>query len=298
MTTRPWQLALIAAVVAGLSTLARAQSVPLGGMPPQTGVPSTAMPPVLREVGFDQRLSERVPLDITLRDEDGRAVRLGDFFGRRPVVLTLVYYECPMLCTQVLNSLVGALMVLTLEPGKDFELVTVSFDPRETPALAAQKKATYLERYKRPGAERAWHFLTGDEPSIKRLTAAVGFRYVYDNDIRQFAHPSGITVLTPDGRLSHYLYGIEYGPRDLRFALVDASAGKIGTPIDKLLLYCYHYNPATGRYGFVVMTIVRAAGIATVLSIVTFIIVMRRREIRNLAAARRTDRDPAGGAIR
>lgn len=270
--------ALVAGALATLASVAGAQSVPLNGMPPQTGVPASAMPPMLREVGFDQRLNERVPLDVTLTDEQGRASRLGEFFGTRPVVLTLVYYECPMLCTQVLNSLAGALGVLTFEPGRDFDVVTLSFNPRETPALASAKKATYLERYRRAGAERGWHFLTGDEASIKRITDAVGFRYVYDQDLQQYAHPSGIIVLTPDGRISHYLYGIEYGPRDLRLALVDASAGRIGGPVDKLLLYCYHYNPATGRYGFVVMTIVRAAGIATVILILTFIGVMLRRE--------------------
>lgn len=281
--TRIAVLALGAVLAAALS--AGAQSVPLSGGPPQVGVPASAMPPVLREVGFDQRLNERVPLDITLRDEQGRTVTLGEFFGARPVVLTLVYYECPMLCTQVLGSLAGALTTLTLEPGRDFEIVTVSFNPAETPALAAAKKADYLERYRRPGAEKAWHFLTGDEASIGRLTGAVGFRYVYDQDVRQYAHPSGITVLTPDGRLSHYLYGIEYGPRDLRLALVDASAGRIGTAVDQLLLYCYHYNPATGRFGFVVMTVVRVAGAATVACLAAFIVLARRREIRASRAA-------------
>jgi protein SCO1/2 len=270
------------------SSATRAQSVPLGGMPPQTGVPASLMPVPLREVGFDQRLNERVPLDVTLRDERGRAVKLGDYFGRRPVVLTFVYYECPMLCTTVLNSLVAALITLSFDPGKDFEIVTVSFDPRETPALAAAKKATYLERYRRTGAEDGWHFLTGDEASITRLTGAVGFRYVYDKDLEQYAHPAGITVLTPDGRLSHYLYGIEYGPRDLRLALVDASAGRIGNAVDQVLSYCYQYNPATGRYGFVVMTLVRAAGVATVFSLLTFIVIMRRREIRAQRAALQT----------
>lgn len=275
------RVALALAVVVLVAARTAAQSVPLSGAPPRAGVPASAMPPVLREVGFDQRLNERVPLDVVLRDEQGRAVTLGDYFGPRPVVLTLVYYECPMLCTQVLNSLVGSLTTLSLDPGTDFELVTVSFDPRETPMLAAAKKATYLERYRRAGAEQGWHFLTGDEASIRRLTGAVGFRYVYDQDVQQYAHPAGITVLTPDGRLSRYLYGIEYGPRDLRLALVDASAGRVGTAVDRLLLYCYHYNPATGRYGFVVMTIVRLAAVATVLCIGGFIIMMRRRERAN-----------------
>ncbi len=219
-----------------------------------------------------------MPLDIPLVDEQGRSVTLGDYFGARPVVLALVYYECPMLCTHVLNSLASTLNVLALDPGKDFEIVTVSFDSREKPALAAAKKATYLTRYKRPGAAAGWHFLTGDQASIDRLTKAVGFRYVWDADVKQFAHPAGITVLTPDGRLARYLFGIEYGPRDLRFAIVDASAGKVGTPVDRVLLYCYHYNAETGRYSLLVMRVIRIAGIVTVLALGTFIAIMVRKE--------------------
>src|SRR5207249_2954522 len=197
------------------------------------GTPASVVPKALREVGFDQHLNEPIPLDITFADEHGQTVRLGEFFGRRPVVLALVYYDCPMLCTQVLNSLTSTLGVLSLDPGRDFEIVTVSFDPREKSALAAAKKATYLERYKRPGAAAGWHFLTGDESSIKRLTSAVGFRYVWDDDLKQFAHPTGITVLTAEGRLSRYLFGVEYWPRDLRFALIDASAGRIGSRVEQ-----------------------------------------------------------------
>ena len=182
-----------------------------------------------------------------------------------------------MLCTLVINSLASTLNVLSLEPGKDFEIVIVSFDPREKPALAAAKKATYLERYKRPGAAAGWHFLTGDQPSIDRLTKAAGFRYVWDEGLKQFAHPTGITVLTPQGRLARYLFGVEYGPRDLRFAIVDASAGKVGTPVDALLLYCYHYDPMTGRYGLVIMRAIRIAGAATVLALGAFIVMVRKR---------------------
>ena len=244
----------------------------------QPGIPASAVPAPLREIGFDQNLDQAVPLDIPFTDEQGRIVRLGDYFGARPVVLTLVYYDCPMLCTTVLNSLTSTLKVLSLDPGRDFEVVTVSFDPREKPALAAAKKATYLDRYKRPGAATGWHFLTGDQPSIDRLTKAVGFRYVWDEALKQFAHPTGITVLTPAGRLSRYLFGVEYGPRDLRFAIVDASAGKVGNPVDQVLLYCYHYDPETGRYGLLVMRVIRIAGAATVLTLGTFIVVMVRRE--------------------
>lgn len=236
------------------------------------------MPALLREVGFDQNLNHSVPLDIPLKDEDGRGVRLGELFGSRPVVLALVYYECPMLCTQVLNSLTSTLATLSLDPGSDFEVVIVSFDPRETPALAAAKKSAYLARYKRPRANGGWHFLTGDQPSIDRLTRAVGFRYVWDAPLKQFAHPSGVTVLTPDGRLARYLFGIDYGPRDLRFALIEASAGRVGSKVDQVLLYCYHYDPQRGRYGFLVMRALRLAGAATVLALGTFIVVMIRRE--------------------
>ena len=239
---------------------------------------SSAIPAPLREIGFDQNLDQPVPLDAAFTDERGRVVRLGEYFGTRPVVLAFAYYDCPMLCTLALNGLTSALSVTSLEPGRDFEIVTVSFDPRDTPKAAAAKKASYLERYKRAGAANGWHFLTGGQPSIDRLTKAAGFRYVWDGETRQFAHPTGIVVLTPDGRLARYLFGIEYGPRDLRLAIVEASAGKVGTPVDSLLLYCYHYDPMTGRYGLIVMRALRVAGAVTVLALGTFIVVMVRRE--------------------
>jgi protein SCO1/2 len=239
---------------------------------------STALPAALREIGFDQNIDQRVPLDTTFRDEAGATVRLGDYFGRKPVVMVFAYYDCPMLCTQVINGLSSALGVMSLNPGKDFEIVTVSFNPRDTPATAAAKKAVYLDRYKRPGAAEGWHFLTGDQPQIDRLTKAAGFRYAWDAETQQYAHPSGVIVLTPDGRLSKYLFGVEYGPRDLRFGIVEASAGKVGTVADALLLYCYHYDPMTGRYGLVIMRAVRIAGAATVLALGAFIVVMVRRE--------------------
>jgi len=262
---------------------AQGTGAPAAGYRRDPGTPSTARPAALREVGFDQNLSQMVPLDIRLRDERGAEVRLGDYFGARPVVLALVYYECPMLCTQVLNSLTSTLALLSLDPGRDFEVVVVSFDTRETPALAAAKRASYLARYKRPRAEAGWHFLTGDRPAIDRLTNAVGFRYVWDAQIKQFAHPAGITVLTPDGRLARYLFGIDYGARDLRLAIVDASAGRVGGPIDQVLLYCYHYDPERGRYGFAIMRALRLAAAATVLALVGFIVVMVRRDRRHAA---------------
>jgi protein SCO1/2 len=249
----------------------------------EPGQPSAAMPSPLREVGFDQNLNQHVPLDTAFRDESGRTVALGDYFGKRPVVLVFAYYECPMLCTQVVNGLASAVGVLSLRPGRDFEFISVSFNPRDTPQAAAEKKAQFLERYKKDGAAAASHFLTGDEPSIARLTKAAGFRYVWDAQTSQYAHPSGVIVLTPDGRLARYLFGIEYSPRDLRFAVVEASDGRVGNPADALLLYCYHYDPMTGRYGLVIMQAMRLAGIITVVGLGAFIMLMLRNEKRRAA---------------
>jgi protein SCO1/2 len=254
----------------------------VGAYRPAPGVPSAAMPPVLREVAFDQHLDAQVPADLAFRDEGGRIVRLGDYFGRRPLVLALVYYDCPMLCTQVLNGLVANLRMLSFDAGREFDVVTVSFDPREKPALAAAKKTAYIERYARPGASGGWHFLTGDAAEIKRLTEAVGFRYVYDEDTAQFAHPAGIMVLTSTGRISHYLFGIDFPARDLRLALITASENRIGSAVDQLLLYCYHYNPATGRYGLLTMRLVRLGGIVTVMAMAAMILMLRRRERRTM----------------
>lgn len=246
-------------------------------------------PSALRDVGFDQRLEQQVPADIALRDEAGRTVRLGDYYGRRPLVVALVYYECPMLCTMTLNGLVSAMNAITFDAGQEYEVVTVSFEPRETPELAAAKKAAYLKRYARPGAEAGWHFLTGEPADITRLTQALGFRYAWDEDRRQYAHPSGIVVLTPDGRIARYLFGIEYAPKDLRFALVEASQGRVGGLVDQAVLYCYQYDPMTGKYGTAVMRILRTAAVVTLAALGTFIFVMWRRE-------RAVSRGPAPGS--
>jgi protein SCO1/2 len=264
--------------IAASPAAAQMTGAPAAGYKRDAGVSSSTIPAPLREIGFDQNLDRLVPLETPLVDEAGHAVHLGDYFGHRPVVMVFAYYDCPMLCTQVINGLASALGVLSLEPGKDFEIVTVSFDPRDTPATATAKKAVYLNRYKRPGAAAAWHFLTGDAAAIAGLTKAAGFRYVWDDQTKQFAHPTGVIVLTPDGRLARYLFGIEYGPRDLRLALVEASAGKVGTPVDALLLYCYHYDPMRGRYGLVIMRAMRIGGAATVLALGSFIFIMLRRE--------------------
>jgi len=250
------------------------------GVNPSPGVPSTQMPPVLAKVSYQQRLNEPLPLDLPFKDEDGRDVRLGDYFGRRPVVLAFVYYECPMLCTQVLNGLTTSLSVLDESVGREFDVVAVSFDPRETPVLASGKKKSHLDRYKRPESAGGWHFLTGSEASITALTAAAGFHYTWDERTKQFAHPSGIIVTTPEGKLSRYFFGIEYAPRDVKFALIESSAGRIGNAIDQLLLYCYHYDPATGSYGFVAMSAVRLGGAVTLVALVGFIGISIRRERR------------------
>ncbi len=276
------------AVTAGFA-LALTMSVPLlaqGSMapPPNEIVRADQKPDILKEIGIDQRLDEQLPLALPLRDEAGRSVVLGDYFGKRPVILALVYYNCPMLCTQVLNGLVASLNVMSLEAGRDFDIVAVSFDTRETPAMAAAKKDAYLGRYKHPASENGWHFLTGSPESVAALTQAVGFRYRYDEQLDQFAHASAIMVATPAGRLARYFYGIEYAPRDLRLGLVEASAGKIGTPVDQILLYCFHYDPASGKYGPVIVNIVRLAGLATLALIAGAVIVMSRRRARAVHA--------------
>jgi protein SCO1/2 len=277
----------IFACSASIVVSAQMATGPGNGYKREPGVVSSALPAPLREIGFDQNIGRSLPLDTAVRDETGRTVRLAEYFGKRPVVLIFAYYSCPMLCALVINGMASALGVLSLEPGRDLEIVTISFDPRDTPETAAAKKAGYLERYSRPGAAAASHFLSADQPSIDRLTKAAGFRYVWDEQTKQFAHPTGVIVLTPDGRFARYLFGIEYGPHDLRLALVEASAGKVGTAVDTLLLYCYHYDPMTGRYGFVVIRALRVAAGATVLALGTFVFVMVRREKRQ-ASARRT----------
>ena len=276
-----WIAVCAATVLIAASPVAALMSgAPAAGYKREAGMPASALPAPLREIGFDQNIDRPVPLDLPFTDERGRSVRLGDYFGRRPVVLVFAYYDCPMLCTLVLNSLASSLDVLSLEPGADFEVVTISIDPREKPALASAKKATYLQRYKRPGAEGAWHFLTGDQASIESAARAAGFRFTWDDRLKQFAHPTGIIVLTPQGHVARYLFGLDYGPRDLRLALVEASVGKVGSRVDSFLLYCYHYDPMTGRYGLAVMRAMRLAGAATVGALALFVGVMLRRERR------------------
>jgi protein SCO1/2 len=254
-------------------------SSPLYGARSEIASTPTGLPKALREVGIDQHLNEQLPLDLPFRDESGQTVKLGQYFGKRPVVISLVYYNCPMLCTQVLNGMNSAFRVLKFSPGAEFDVITVSFDSHETPQLAAEKKQLYVNALpvaKRASAMQGWHFLTGDDQNIKKLAETIGFRYYWDESTKQFAHASGIMVATPEGRLSQYYYGIEYSAKDLRLGLIEASANKIGTVVDQLMLYCFHYDPATGKYGAVVMNMVRLGGAITVVGIVGMLLILRR----------------------
>jgi protein SCO1 len=243
-------------------------------------------PELLKDVGVDQKLNSSVPLDLVFRDEHGKAVALGQYFHGKPVILTLIYYNCPMLCTQVLNGLDRSLEGVPLNIGRDFEVVTVSIDPTEQPSLAEAKQAVYLGMYNRPGAVEGWHFLVGDEPSIEQLARAVGFRYAYDPDSKQYAHASVIMLLTPEGKLSRYFYGVTYPARDIRLGLVDASGGKIGSPVDQVLLFCYHYDPHTGRYGLLISRVLQLSGLATLLIGGVFLIRLFRGEHYSLDGRR------------
>ncbi len=238
------------------------------------------MPAAFQKIGIDQRLNNQVPLETILQDEEGRKVRLGQFFSDRPVVLALVYYACPMLCNMTLNGLNDVMEKMPLDLGKDYQVVTVSFDERETPPLAKMKRDNYVKKYNREGAAQGWHFLTGNAVAVRKVAESVGFHYAWDGMTNQFAHAAGIMVLTPQGKVSKYFYGIKYEPRDLRLGLVDASGQKIGSAVDKILLFCYHYDPATGKYGFAVMTVVRVSAAATVLTLGMFMLIWLRRDRR------------------
>ena len=255
-------------------------SSPLYGARPETGRVSTGLPTALRDVRIEQKLNQQLPLDLVFRDESGQPVKLGQYFGKKPVVLALVYYDCPMLCTQILNGMVTSFRVLPFQIGNEFEVVTVSFDPRETNVLAAKKKnvyVNYLPDRMRSEASNGWHFLTGDQASIEQLTDAVGFRYRYDEATKQFAHASAIMLTTPEGKLSRYFYGVDYSARDLRLGLIESSRNKIGSPVDQLLLFCYHYDPATGTYGARIMKVMRIAGVITVLGILAMMLLLKAR---------------------
>ncbi len=245
----------------------------------EPGSLATARLPQLDNVSFNQKLNAQLPLDTHFKDENGRDVTLGQYFdGKRPVVLAFVYYSCPMLCTQIMNGVSRAIKVLPFAPGKDFDVVFISFDPRDKPETAAAKKSALMNYWSMQNQSGAWHFLTGEEPQIKQVTSAAGFFSMWDEKSQQYAHLSGVLVLTPDGRLSRYFYGIEYSPKELRLALVESGEGHVGSLVDELLLYCYHYDPSQGRYGVIIMNMVRLGGVLTVLALGGFIYVMRRQE--------------------
>jgi protein SCO1/2 len=265
-------IATIAALLVS-GVMARGQAIPSS-----VGVNSTTMPAQLQNVGFDPQLNAQIPLDLPFVDENGNNVPLRDYFKQKPVVLAFVYYGCPMLCNQVEQGVVGSLRMLTFTPGRDYEVVFVSFDPRESADMAAQKKKAALAHFKRPETASGWHFLTGTKESIDAATKAANFRYSFDSKTNLFAHASGIMLLTPGGRISRYFYGVEYPGRDMRLGLVDASAGKIGTPIDHVLLFCYQYDPSSATYSASILKIIRLGGILTVLCIVGGILIFRRRD--------------------
>jgi protein SCO1/2 len=271
-TKKTWVLALASTVLAGLLA-----SAPLSAQQPQP-VAQQPQPVALQGIGIDQKLNQQVPLDLPFRDARGKTVKLGDYFGQRPVVLSLVYYQCPMLCPMALNGALRSFRALSLDIGKDYEVVTVSISPTETPDMAAEKKATYVKQYGREGGAAGWHFLTGEQASIQRLADAVGFRYTYDPETGMYSHATAIMVLTPEGRVARYFYGIEYSARDLRLGLVEAGKDKIGTPVDQVLLYCFQYDPTTGKYGLLIMRVLRLAGLATVLALGAFLLVALRGE--------------------
>jgi len=264
----------VAGVVLALTTSAWAQ-MNNGVMSP----PANTRPPRLENVGIEQHLDAQVPPDLTFRDETGKTVKLADYFGRKPLILNLVYYNCTMLCGEALAGLASAMRLVKFDVGNEFDVVTVSFDPRETPEMAAAKKKDYVGRYGRPNAAAGWHFLTGQQESINALTKAVGFQYQYDAKTNQYAHATAIMVLTPQGRISRYFYGVDFPPKDLRMGLVEASQGKIGNAVDAVLLYCYHYDPETGKYGAMVANILRLAAAATILFMGTFLFILWRLDL-------------------
>jgi protein SCO1 len=257
-----------------LAATAWGQAMTKGIMSP----PSNVRPPNLQNVGIEQHLDAQVPADLAFVDDAGRAVKLGDYFGKKPLILNLVYYNCTMLCGEALSGLTGAMKMVKFNVGDEFDVVTVSFDPRETPEIAAAKKQDYLKRYGRAGAASGWHFLTGPAESINALTKAVGFQYQYDAKSSQYAHATAIMVLTPQGRISRYFYGVDYPPKDLRMGLVEASQGKIGNAVDAVLLYCYHYDPATGKYGAIVNNILQLGAGLTILILGGLLLILFRME--------------------
>src|SRR5262245_11851971 len=266
---------VMAVLVTAVSCTLQAQTIP-----GNVGPTASTMPPALQNVGFEPLLNGQMPLNLPFRDESGGEVHLGQYFGQKPVVLAFVYYSCPMLCDQIQMGVVGTLRMISFNPGRDYEVVFVSFDSRDTAEMAAAKKKVALDHFRRPETESGWHFLTGSKESIEAATRAANFRYRFDAKSNLFAHASGVLVLTPDGRISRYFYGVEYPGRDMRLGLVDASAGKIGSPIDHVLLFCYHYDSSSATYSASILRIIRLGGILTIICLVGGILIFRRRELR------------------
>jgi protein SCO1 len=295
-----WLSGVIAAIliIIALIPTASAQTLSSGFM----GPPANVRPPRLENVGIDQHLDTQIPPNLAFTDDTGRSVVLGDYFGQKPMILNLVYFHCTMLCGEELAGLASAMKLVKFDLGKEFEVVTVSFDPHETPAMAAAKKKDFIERYGRPGAADGWHFLTGSPDSINALAKAVGFKYQYDPQSNQYAHATAIMILTPQGHISRYLYGVDFPPKDLRLGLVEASHEKIGSPVDQVLLYCYHYNPATGKYGAVITNILKLGGAVTIVLLGGLLLVLfrldkaasRRNAARVSARLNRAEQGEAG----
>jgi protein SCO1/2 len=278
-------VAKLAAILALLTACAFGQGMTNGILSP----PANVRPPGLKNVGIQQNLNQPLPLDLGFTDDLGRNVHLGDYLGKKPVILSLVYFNCPMLCGEVLSGLERSLHMMSLDVGKEFDVITVSFDTKDTPEMAAKKKSEFLKRYQRTGAEQGWHFLVGKQDAIDALTKAVGFQYDYNANTQQFAHAAAIMIATPDGKIAQYYYGVEYPPKDLRLGLVEAGKGKIGNIVDAMLLYCYHYDPEQGKYSATIWRVLRLAGLATMLSLGTLIFVMiRRTPDRGAAGVERT----------
>ena len=260
------------------------------------------LPQVLQKVGVEQHLNQPLPLDAQFVDDTGKTVRLGDYFGKHPAILSLVYYNCPMLCSEEMDGLAGALEMVKMNPGKDFEVIIISIDPSETPELAAKKKAFYVKRYGRPETANGWHFLTGQQPAIDAVSNATGFGYVRvpgpDGKLDQFAHASSIELVTTDGHIAQYYLGVEYSPKDVMLGLIEASGNKIGSPVANILTYCYHYDPQTNKHSLIVVRVVQLGGMATVVSLGSFLFVMFRRDIRlgrdHDLTSKRTDEDDKG----
>jgi protein SCO1/2 len=280
-----------------LGTMLLAASVAQAQMiPDNVGQSSNGLPPALVNVGFDPELNKQIPPDAAFTDENGRAVQLKEYFGKKPVVLAFVYFTCPMLCNQVEQTLVGTLKMISFNPGADYEVVFISFDPSDTPDAALKKKHEAMSRFARPGTEPGWHFLTGSKEAIDAVTKAADFRFNYDPKTKLFGHASGILLLTPDGRISRYFFGVDYPPSNVRLGLVDASSGKIGTPVDHILLFCYQYDPTKARYSATVLTVIRMGGVVTLFCMALGFMIFRRREHRPDASGKSRQDLPIEGA--